>query len=95
MNSLKTIIIKLKSTVEIIDKRTYTYKDIAHLLNINYVLFVKMARINKIPFQEICDFCYKYKININSLIYNQNNKESVRYFYNLVVSLDTGLTRKL
>jgi len=93
MNTMNTIIIKVKA----IFVKRYGYKisntELAIILNITPSLFNTYIQKHKIPYEQICNLCYTYKININNLFYNQNshNTFKIKYFYKTTVSLDTGL----
>ena len=92
MNSINTIIIKVKA---IFIKR-YGYKisnrELAIILNITPTLFNTYIQKHKIPYEQIFNLCHIYKLDINNLFYNQNshNIYKIKYFCKTTVSLDTG-----
>ncbi|MBD3809628.1 MAG: LexA family transcriptional regulator [Sulfuricurvum sp.] len=74
-------------------------KDIADLLEISQMNFATMKKRNKIPFNELLDFCAKRSIAINWLLYNQspeslieptNRFYMVRYFSSVSASAGGG-----
>jgi phage repressor protein C with HTH and peptisase S24 domain len=61
-------------------------KDIANLLGISPMNFATMKKRNKIPYQEMLDFCASRSIAINWLLYNQSPEsliESTNKFYRI------------
>ena len=61
-------------------------KDIANLLGISQMNFATMKKRNKIPFQEMLDFCASRSIAINWLLYGQSPEsliESTNKFYRI------------
>ena len=74
-------------------------KDVADLLDITQMNFATMKKRNKIPFNELLDFCAKRSIAINWLLYNQspeslieptNRFYMVRYFSSVNASAGGG-----
>ncbi|MBD3798324.1 LexA family transcriptional regulator [Sulfuricurvum sp.] len=74
-------------------------KDVADLLGISQMNFATMKKRNKIPFNELLDFCAKRSIAINWLLYNQspeslieptNRFYMVRYFSSVSASAGGG-----
>jgi hypothetical protein len=74
-------------------------KDVAELLDISQMNFATMKKRNKIPFNELLDFCAKRSIAINWLLYNQspeslieptNRFYMVRYFSSVSASAGGG-----
>ncbi|HEX5709893.1 MAG TPA: LexA family transcriptional regulator [Sulfuricurvum sp.] len=83
---------------EFADKKVFD-KDVAQLLNISQMNFATMKKRNKIPFNELLDFCAKRSIAINWLLYNQspeslieptNRFYMVRYFSSVSASAGGG-----
>jgi hypothetical protein len=74
-------------------------KDVASLLGISQMNFATMKKRDKIPFQELLDFCAKRSIAINWLLYGQspeslveptNRFYMVRYFSEVSASAGGG-----
>lgn len=83
---------------ELGDKKVFD-KDIANALNINQITFATMKSRNKIPYQQVLDFCAKRKISINWLFYDQivdslqaqtEKFIRVRYFKDIYASAGGG-----
>jgi len=92
MNSLAKIIELLQITHNKIYKRNFGVNELASLLSIKKDSFDRMIDRNKVPFIEVCNYCYKNNISINSIFYNQSKRSKVKYFSNLCISMDTGFT---
>ena len=97
---LNDIIDKMKDIVsqENGNKKMYD-KDIADELHIKHLTFATMKNRNKIPYQEILDFCAIRKLSINWLLYDQVTKSledeterfaKVRYFRDIYASAGGG-----
>ncbi len=73
-------------------------KDIAGLMSISQVNFATMKKRDKIPFNELLDFCASRSIAINWLLYGQTaeslieatNRFYVRYFADISASAGGG-----
>ena len=74
-------------------------KDVADVLGISRMNFATMKKRNKIPFNELLDFCAKRSISINWLLYNQspeslveatNRYYKIRYFSDISASAGGG-----
>jgi phage repressor protein C with HTH and peptisase S24 domain len=100
MKSFYDIVETIKDIVsnEFSDKKVFD-KDIAELLDISQMNFATMKKRNKIPFNELLDFCAKRSIAINWLLYNQapeslieptNRFYMVRYFSSVSASAGGG-----
>jgi len=78
MNSFVDIVEEIKSiiSVEIAPKKVFD-KDVAHVLEISQMNFATMKKRNKIPFNELLDFCAKRSISINWLLYGQSPESLV------------------
>ncbi|RUM67162.1 MAG: phage repressor protein [Sulfurospirillum sp.] len=98
--TFKDILPKLKDVIskELGDKRVFD-KDVADALGINHLTFATMKSRNKIPYEEILDFCAKRKISINWLFYNQATRSlesetekyaNIRYFGDIYASAGGG-----
>ena len=101
MTTLKDILMRVKDVIssDVGDRKVYD-KDVADALNINHLTLATMKNRNKIPYQEILDFCARRKISINWLFYNQivdSLKEEtekfarVRYFKDIYASAGGGV----
>ncbi len=73
MKSFFDIVETIKDVVsaEFPNKKVFD-KDVADLLDISQMNFATMKKRNKIPFNELLDFCAKRSIAINWLLYNQS-----------------------
>lgn len=74
-------------------------KDVAQLLDITQMNFATMKKRDKIPYEELLDFCAKRSISINWLLYGQspeslveptNKVYMVRYFSEVSASAGGG-----
>ncbi len=74
-------------------------KDVADMLGVSQMNFATMKKRNKIPFNELLDFCAKRSIAINWLLYGQapeslieptNRFYAVRYFSEVNASAGGG-----
>lgn len=77
-----------------------TYKDVASALDIPYNRFRQNIHKNSIPYKEILVFCFRRKISINYLFFNQlpesliedtNNIITLKYNKDMLGSLGDGL----
>lgn len=100
MKSFTEIVETIKDIVsgEFPEKKVFD-KDIAELLDISQMNFATMKKRNKIPFNELLDFCAKRSIAINWILYNQapeslieptNRVYMVRYFSSVNASAGGG-----
>jgi phage repressor protein C with HTH and peptisase S24 domain len=100
MKSFFDIVEMIKDVIsnEYADKKVFD-KDVAELLGISQMNFATMKKRNKIPFNELLDFCAKRSIAINWLLYNQspeslieptNKVYMVRYFSSVSASAGGG-----
>jgi len=100
MFNFKDIIDKIKDIIssEMGNKKIYD-KDIALSLSINHLTFATMKNRNKLPYQEILDFCAVRKISINWLLYDQVTDSitqetekfaRIRYFRDIYASAGGG-----
>ena len=85
MNSFLDIVEEIKSIIsdEIAPKKVFD-KDVAEVLGISQMNFATMKKRNKIPFNELLDFCAKRSISINWLLYGQSPEslvEATNKFY--------------
>lgn len=71
MFNLKEIINKIKPLLTKELNKRATYKDVAQALKIPYNRFRQQIYSNTIPFEELLIFCFKKKISINYLFFNQ------------------------
>ncbi|MGD9970341.1 MAG: helix-turn-helix transcriptional regulator [Sulfuricurvum sp.] len=100
MKSFNEIVETIKDIVssDFPDKKVFD-KDVAEILEITQMNFATMKKRNKIPFNELLDFCAKRSISINWLLYNQspeslieptNRFYMVRYFSSVNASAGGG-----
>ncbi|WP_457745679.1 LexA family transcriptional regulator [Sulfurimonas sp.] len=100
MNSFADIVEEIKSIVseEFAPKKVFD-KDVAEVLGISQMNFATMKKRNKIPFNELLDFCAKRSISINWLLYGQspeslieatNKYYMVKYFSDVNASAGGG-----
>jgi len=85
MNSFLDIVEEIKSIIsdEFAPKKVFD-KDVASVLDISQMNFATMKKRNKIPFNELLDFCAKRSISINWLLYGQSPEslvEATNKFY--------------
>ena len=85
MNSFLDIVEEIKSIIsdEVAPKKVFD-KDVAEVLGISQMNFATMKKRNKIPFNELLDFCAKRSISINWLLYGQSPEslvEATNKFY--------------
>jgi len=85
MNSFSNIVEEIKSIVssEFKPKKIFD-KDVAQILGISQMNFATMKKRNKIPFNELLDFCAKKAISINWMLYGQSPEslvEATNKFY--------------
>jgi len=100
MPNLKEILQRLKDVLsQDLGERKVFDKDVAEALAINHVTLATMKARNKIPYQELLDFCAKRKISINWLFYNQvveslvqetERFARIRYFHDIYASAGGG-----
>ncbi|SFV70276.1 putative phage repressor [hydrothermal vent metagenome] len=78
MNSFIDIVEEIKSiiSVELAPKKVFD-KDVAAVLGISQMNFATMKKRDKIPFNELLDFCAKRSISINWLLYGQSPESLV------------------
>jgi len=85
MNSFANIVEEIKSIIspEFSPKKVFD-KDVAEVLGISQMNFATMKKRNKIPFNELLDFCAKKTISINWMLYGQSPEslvEATNKFY--------------
>lgn len=85
MNEFIYIVEEIKSIVsdDFKPKKVFD-KDVAEVLGITQMNFATMKKRNKIPFNELLDFCAKKTISINWLLYGQSPEsliEATNKFY--------------
>lgn len=94
------IIDRLKNILssEIGERKVFD-KDVAQALGMNHLTFATMKSRNRLPYQELLDFCAKRKISINWLFYNQvidslvketEKFARIRYFQDIYASAGGG-----
>jgi phage repressor protein C with HTH and peptisase S24 domain len=100
MNSFTDIVEEIKSIIssEVAPKKVFD-KDVAAALGISQMNFATMKKRNRIPFNELLDFCAKRSISINWLLYGQspeslveatNKYYMVKYFSDINASAGGG-----
>ncbi|MBU1658393.1 helix-turn-helix domain-containing protein [bacterium] len=100
MNSFSEIVEEIKSIVssEFSGRKVFD-KDVADTLGITQMNFATMKKRNKVPFNELLDFCAKRSISINWILYGQspeslvdatNKFYMVRYFSDINASAGGG-----
>ena len=100
MQTFSDIVETMKDIVssEFPDRKVFD-KDIADLLEISQMNFATMKKRNKIPFNELLDFCAKRSITINWLLYNQSPESLVeptnRFFMARHLSASAGESRNI
>ncbi|MDD5400191.1 MAG: LexA family transcriptional regulator [Sulfurimonas sp.] len=100
MKNFLEIVEEIKSIVstEFNGKKMYD-KDVADILGISQMNFATMKKRNKIPFNELLDFCATKSISINWMLYGQSPESLVeatnkffivRYFSSISASAGGG-----
>ena len=100
MKNFLEIVEEIKNVLssEYSDKRVYD-KDVAEALGISQMNFATMKKRNKIPFDELLNFCALKSISINWLLYGQSPESLVeatnrffmiRYFSDINASAGCG-----
>ncbi len=100
MNSFTDIVEEIKSIVssDFGSKKIFD-KDVADLLHITQMNFATMKKRNKVPFNELLDFCATKSISINWILYGQspeslveatNKYYMVKYFNDINASAGGG-----
>ena len=85
MNSFTDIVEEIKSILspEFSPRKVFD-KDVAEILGISQMNFATMKKRDKIPFNELLDFCAKKAISINWMLYGQSPEslvEATNKFY--------------
>lgn len=85
MNSFTNIVEEIKSIIspELSPRKVFD-KDVAEALGVSQMNFATMKKRDKIPFNELLDFCAKKAISINWLLYGQSPEsliEATNKFY--------------
>ena len=85
MNDFIEIVEEIKSVIskDFSGKKIFD-KDVADTLGISQMNFATMKKRNKIPFNELLDFCAKRSISINWILYGQSPEslvEATNKFY--------------
>ena len=85
MNSFTDIVEEIKSIISPdFSPRKVFDKDVAEVLGISQMNFATMKKRDKIPFNELLDFCAKKAISINWMLYGQSPEslvEATNKFY--------------
>ncbi len=100
MNSFTDIVEEIKSIIssDFASKKIFD-KDVADVLGITQMNFATMKKRNKIPFNELLDFCATRSISINWILYGQspeslvdatNKFYMVKYFNDINASAGGG-----
>jgi phage repressor protein C with HTH and peptisase S24 domain/DNA-binding Xre family transcriptional regulator len=99
MNSFSEIVEEIKSIIspEFAPKKVFD-KDVAEVLGISQMNFATMKKRNKIPFNELLDFCARRSISINWMLYGQSpeslveatNNYMIRYYTDINASAGGG-----
>lgn len=100
MKTFNEIVETIKDIIssEFPEKKVFD-KDVANMLGISQMNFATMKKRDKVPFNELLDFCAKRSISINWLLYNQspeslveatNRFYMVRYFSSVNASAGGG-----
>jgi hypothetical protein len=100
MPDVKEILFRVKDILssEVGNRKVFD-RDVADALSLNHLTLATMKSRNKIPYQELLDFCAKRKISINWLFYNQvvdslvsetEKFARVRYYQDIYASAGGG-----
>jgi len=100
MNSFTQIVDEIKDILALdMNSKKVFDKDVADTLGISQMNFATMKKRNKIPFNELLDFCALKSISINWILYGQspeslveatNKFYMIRYFSDINVSAGGG-----
>jgi len=100
MNSFTEIVEEIKNIVSSsFNGKKIFDKDVADILGISQMNFATMKKRNKIPFNELLDFCASRSISINWILYGQspeslveatNRFYMIRYFNDVNASAGGG-----
>ncbi|MFV0481660.1 MAG: S24 family peptidase [Campylobacteraceae bacterium] len=100
MPDLQEVLYRIKDILSSeIGNRKVLDKDVANALNINQATFATLKNRNKLPLEEVLNFCAKRKISINWLLYNQviesldestERFAKIRYFHDIYASAGGG-----
>lgn len=100
MNSFTEIVEEIKNIVSSnFDGKKIFDKDVADILGISQMNFATMKKRDKIPFNELLDFCASRSISINWILYGQspeslveatNRFYMIRYFNDVNASAGGG-----
>ena len=98
MTDFCEIIEKIKNIISKEKNKKIFDKDVAKELGITQANFATLKSRNKIPYQQILDFCARKKISINWLLYNQapeslietTNSYWIKYYPNINLSAGGG-----
>jgi len=71
MNNFSTITNKLKTVLTQITQTKVQDKDLALILSLTPANLASMKRRNTIPYKAILDFCVRYHINANTLLFER------------------------
>jgi len=71
MNDFATVMTKLKTILSQIKRVSVNDKQLALALGITPPAFASMKRRGRLPYRAILDFCVKYQINANSLLFQR------------------------
>ena len=71
MNNFSTITNKLKTVLTQITQTKVQDKDLALILGLTPANLASMKRRNRIPYRVVLDFCVRYHINANTLLFNR------------------------
>ena len=78
MNSFSEIVEEIKSIISSdFQNRKVFDKDVAEVLGVSPMNFATMKKRNKIPFNELLDFCALKSISINWMLYGQSPESLV------------------
>ena len=105
MNSFTEIVEEIKNilSAEYGSKKVFD-KDVAKTLGITPMNFATMKKRNKIPFNELLDFCAKKSISINWMLYGQspeslieatNRLYKIKYFSDVNASAGGGADNEI
>ena len=98
MNSFNEVLEKIKDILSKEKNKKIFDKDVANELGLTQANLATLKSRDRIPYQQILDFCARKKISINWLLYNQapeslietTNSYWIRYYPNINLSAGGG-----
>jgi len=91
---VKSILDRIRKYLQTHENREYVYdKDIGEVLNISPESLSRLKKNNSIPWQKIADFCEKYQISLDWILFGKNydyGNENIKIKYRHAVAGSAG-----